>query len=166
MKRVPVFRHDVMISFPAVMWHCQLDEMYQVLLQAIASIKHAVVPTGTSEEAALRTFVRNVMNAVREGKLRLTCCFVMHLPFHTEGDLMPVQVPCGCTMSWAASQIAVREQLCQLCNSTDIPCDAECPVDTTVLRLVQAGSHCECIEGVSQLRRMKSAYSQTFLGCL
>ena len=77
------------------------------------------------------------MAAVRMGRIRLTCCFVKFLPFSTTGELEPVLLPCGCTMSRAAARVAVKSGACQLCND-DVSNDTLCYVDRAVLRVVQA----------------------------
>lgn len=65
------------------------------------------------------------------------CCFVKQHPFTTEGNMMPMILPCGCTMSFAASRAAALSQSCQLCNA-EIPSDAECLIDRAALRVLQA----------------------------
>ena len=105
-------------------------------MQALVALREVLVAPGQSEANVMKERVCNTMLAVREGKLKLTVCFVMNLPFHTEGDLVPVRLPCGCTMSWAGSRIAVRQLRCPLCTGA-VPENADCPVATRVLRLVQ-----------------------------
>lgn len=79
------------------------------------------------------------MNAARKGSIQAPQCFVKRAPFSAEGDMIPILVPCGCTMSLAASREALQCQSCTLCNA-DISGDgsAECAIDRAVLRVVQA----------------------------
>ena len=106
-------------------------------MQAICRLEKNVQEPGTSDAATLRGLVREVMAAVRESRIRLTCCFVKFLPFATDGELMPVQLPCGCTMSRAAARVAVKSGACQLCND-DVNSNTVCDVHRAVLRVVQA----------------------------
>ena len=74
---------------------------------------------------------------MREGRVRIPCCFVKVLPFATEGELVPMRLPCGCTMSRAASRVAAKSGTCQLCFDS-VPADSDIEVDMAVLRVVQA----------------------------
>ena len=106
-------------------------------MQAICSLKNTVQQPGTSDADALRSLVQELMRAVQEGRVRLTCCFVKFLPFATEGELVPMRLPCGCTMSRAASRVAAKSGTCQLCYDS-VPQDADIKVDMAVLRVVQS----------------------------
>ena len=106
-------------------------------VQAICSLKQHIQEPDSSDADTVRGRVREVMAAVREGRIRLTCCFVKFLPFSTTGELEPVLLPCGCTMSRAAARVAVKSGSCQLCND-DVSSDTVCDVDRAVLRVVQA----------------------------
>ena len=103
-------------------------------MQAICSLKYSIQQPGTSDADALRSLVQELMRAVREGRVRLTCCFVKFLPFATEGVLVPMRLPCGCTMSRAASRVAVKSGTCQLCYDS-LPVAADIEVDRAVLRV-------------------------------
>ena len=106
-------------------------------MQAICSLKNSAQQPGTSDAVALRSLVQELMRAVREGRVRLTSCFVKFLPFASEGELVPMRLPCGCTMSLAASRVATKTGTCQLCFDS-LPADPGIEVDMAVLRVVQA----------------------------
>ena len=106
-------------------------------MQAICRLQKNVQEPGSSDADTLRGQSREIMTAVRECGMPLTCCFVKMLPFATDGELMPVLLPCGCTMSRAAARVAVKSGACQLCND-DVSSDAVYDMHRAVLRVVQA----------------------------
>ena len=111
-------------------------------LQAIRELAEGLgVPLPDTFDAQARTqHIHRVMEAVREGRLQMSCCFVKLLPFTTEGDLVPVMLACGCTVSRAGARELIAARKCTLCFAT-LDADASCDVDGAMLRVVQAQMH-------------------------
>lgn len=109
-------------------------------MQAIGNLKPQDQDPSGSEADTLKSLLKGVMKAVRKGEIGLPCCFVKALPFTTDGDLVPMLLPCGCTMSLAASADALESRACQLCGKA-VPLGTELTVDRAVLRVVQAEKH-------------------------
>lgn len=93
-------------------------------------------PRGDDLEG-LRALVKGVMGAAKQGTIRLAWCFVKNAPFTTQGDLLPVVLPCGCTTCHTASLSAKTKGKCPLCPAS-VLADAECRPNIAVLRVIQA----------------------------
>lgn len=108
------------------------------------------VTPGMGHVEALHHLVQDFMAAVSAGEVRITCCFVKRIPFSTQGKLVPVELPCGCTMSYAASESAVSSGMCPLCYEP-LPKNTECQINDTVLRVVQAEKHGYGVDEISRI---------------
>lgn len=85
------------------------DEMYTINNDSLVQVMKGLQLEDSSD--GHKEMVDTMMQAVSQGKVREPCCFVQNLPFSSEGDMMPMLLPCGCTMSACVQRSSSEENV-------------------------------------------------------